>query len=177
MLVLRPSDTSVMNARRAGGDEPPPLISAPSWGDVRDVYGYAQFLLNHHPEARALVDECRRRLALVPEAVRDRPWNEVVKWSQSSRLVLDYVGAVQPAARQLGLGVDRADAFHELAGREGYSLRTPFEARPPAPPSPAVASKFGADLTGDASWGSGATANRQARYRYVAGLEASRFEL
>jgi len=55
---------------------------------------------------------------------------------------------------------------HELVGREGYELDRPTRrVGPPAPAGP-VASKVAADLN-DLHYASGATANRQARYRYL----------
>jgi hypothetical protein len=146
------------------------LISAES--EWADVYAYAQALLDRHAEHRARIDEGRRRADAVTRTVgdlRSRTWNEVDEWGQGtwSRPVRDYRAAVLKAARFLCLGESRADVVHELVGRTGYQLARPVGKAGPAAPAPAVASAAGADTTGQDAWRSGATANRQARLRYL----------
>lgn len=137
-----------------------------------DVYALAQVLLDRHVEARALIDEVRRREETAPEACGDlhsRPMPELDRLADITRWrpVRDYRAAVLAAARGLCLGESRADVVRELASRTGYTLERPLGKTGPQAPCPAVASKVGADITGDPSWGAGATANRQARYRYL----------
>jgi hypothetical protein len=144
------------------------LISAES--EWVDVYAYAQFLLDRHDEARALIDEIRRRAAVAARVTGDlraRTWVEVEGWGAWSRPVRDYRATVLKAARFLCLGKSRADVVHELAGREGYRLEPPAHKAGPSAPAPQVGSAVGADLIGEHAWRSGATANRQARYRYL----------
>jgi hypothetical protein len=144
------------------------LISAES--EWVDVYAYAQFLLERHEEGRALIDESRRRAkaaARVSGELGARTWPEIEQWSRRSRSVRDYRAAVLKAARFLCLGEDRAEIVHELAGRSGYRLERPSNKAGPCAPAPQVASAAGADLIGEQSWRSGATANRQARLRYL----------
>jgi hypothetical protein len=146
-----------------------PLISAES--EWADVYAYAQFLLDRHEEHRARVDEARHRARAAARMcgdLRSRSWPEVEGWGAWSRPVRDYASAVRKTARFLCLGEGRAAVVHELAGREGYELRRPTHKAGPRAPAPAVASAMGADTTGDATWRSGAAANRQARLRYLA---------
>lgn len=147
------------------------MISAePEWPDV---YAYAQVLLDRHAEHRALIDEIRRRADGAESSCGDllvRDWNEVEDWGplgKCPRPVQDYQAAVLKAARFLGLGNGRADVLHELAGRSGYELKRPLDKTGPPAPAAHVASAIGADGTGEHSWRSGATANRQARYRYL----------
>jgi hypothetical protein len=146
------------------------LISAES--EWVDVYAFAQVLLDSHEEARALIDEVRRRAGAAPGACGDlhsQPMSEIDRLADRTgwRPVKDYRAAVKTAAGCLCLGESRVDVVRELASRTGYMLERPLGNTGPEGPSPAVASKAGADLTGDHSWQAGATANRQARYRYL----------
>jgi hypothetical protein len=147
------------------------LISAES--EWADLYSYAQSLLDRHGEARALIDEIRRRADAATSAIGDlrlRTWDEIEAWGPQgkwSRPVRDYRAAVLKAARFLLLGESRAEVVHELAGRTDYKLQRPTGKAGPPAPAPAVASAAGADTTGEHSWRSGATANRQARLRYL----------
>ena len=145
------------------------MISAES--KPTDVYDFAQGLLDRHEEARARVDEARRRAGTATQTCGDllsRPWSEVENWALTrSRPVRDYVAAVRRAARALGLDDSRAEVMHELAGRNGYVLKRPHGKTGSSAPPPPVGSAIGADLTGKDSWRFGATANRQARYRYL----------
>ncbi len=145
------------------------MISASEW---QDVYAYAQVLLDRHPEARALIDEARRRAdAALPIDLRNPrvwSWGQVDRSWTWARQVQDYRAAVSRAASFLTLGEVRAQVVHELVARDGYELR-----RPPTVPArsrgPAgrVASQIAADLTGHPSWGHGPRANRQSRLRYL----------
>jgi len=149
-----------------------PLISAES--EWADLYAYAQALLDSHEEARALIDEARRRADAAIRSCADlraRAWDVIEDWGplgRRPRPVADYRAAVLKAARFLGLTEGRAAIVHDLAGRTDYELAPPPGKVGPSAPAPAVASALGADLVGEHSWRSGATANRQARLRYLA---------
>jgi hypothetical protein len=145
------------------------LISAES--EWADVYAFAQANLDSHSESRLLIDEVRRRAdvaARIGGDPRRQTWDQVENlargWWRPAR---DYRAAVLKAARFLCLGKSRAEFVHELAARDGYQLEPPANYLGPPAPAAATASAIGADIVGEHSWRSGATANRQARLRYL----------
>lgn len=146
------------------------MISADS--EPVDVYDHAQLLLDRHTEARGLIDEIRRRADATPRKASDPrglAWSHVDHLAAETwwRPYRDYRAAVLTAARFLLLGKSRAEVVHELASRDGYELARPASKKGPPAPAAAVGSAAAADLVGEHSWRSGATANRQARLRYL----------
>jgi hypothetical protein len=97
---------------------------------------------------------------------RPRAWSRNLSpTDEGLRHVRDYVRRCRTLARRYLVTETYGYLVHELVRADGYLLAVASIVSPYAAPTGLVASQVAACFTG-ASWGAGATANQQSKYRY-----------